>query len=228
MDSEEEKIIKSEIECFLHELELYCKKKSITVNKVDIDFFSFISKQIIFLKYLCLYEEEHCAKVLISDYYCLIVSILKNETRYIYFHERSIIENYMRLILRGKVEKNHIVNDLFEELKIMVPKLLSQKYGIVKSEYNNSCNHVHGGDYVKESLVFYFKDFINEKLVTNRNNLYDKLYTIAKFYNTILVEQRTDYIDAAFHRKKYLLNYLLGKDVVEHFFEIKEKIGAAK
>lgn len=91
-------------------------------QQIDKEFFSFLSKHIIFFRYLYNNNDQtYFYKVLISDLYCLILSIIQNNIRYIYLNERSIIENYMRAIMQEKMKDNQVTSAIFnkmnEELK---------------------------------------------------------------------------------------------------------------
>lgn len=109
--------IKKDIEEFMQTI----KKRSNLINyhQIDNDFFCFLSKHIIFFKYLYNNNNDnYFYKVIISDLYYLILSIIENNERYLYLNERSIIENYTRAIMQTEVETNYVTDNLFDKMFI--------------------------------------------------------------------------------------------------------------
>lgn len=79
------KEIKSNIKQFLDEIQRIAQNQQFEYTQKDHDFFSFIAKHIIFFKYLYKGAQGiYFYKVLISDLYYLILSIIKCEMRYMY------------------------------------------------------------------------------------------------------------------------------------------------
>lgn len=81
---------------------------------------------------------------MISDYFNLIISIIEGKSRYIYVNERSIIENYMRLILQKSIESDHITRNCFQELQEnRYGFTISNKdFSLIKSEYVTCCSYI--------------------------------------------------------------------------------------
>jgi len=213
--------VKRDIASFGDELERISTVGEYDFCQGDQNFFAFIAKQIIFLKNLYLFgEKKYAFQVLISDFYSYILSILKNEHRYIYLNERSIIENYMRLILNESVENSHITSDMFDLLKKTYPTcLLGKEYSLMKSEYRTACGYVHGGKNLENTLVFDFQECIGEKkILQNKKKYYDRIIFLIKTYNKILIKKYHDFISDVFHRRKTLLGYLLGNNLLEYLF----------
>lgn len=59
------------------------------------------------------------------------MTILTEQIRYMYLNERSIIENYVRLIVNKNVESDHVTENVFNELKNQ-----TYKYNFTDEEYS--------------------------------------------------------------------------------------------
>lgn len=140
-------LLKSDISSFIEYLSNYSHQENFSISQNDKDFFSFLCKRICFFKIINQMSQPiYSAKVLISDFYNLIITIIKNQKRYIYLNERSIIENYMRLILSTSLENDHITLNLFNKLQSNHTDIFTKDtFSLLKSEYRMSCSFVHGG-----------------------------------------------------------------------------------
>ena len=211
--------IKKAIDGFCIALESYSKKtENEKIFKNELGFFRFISKQIIFLKNIYDCEHDYKIKVIISDFYNYIVCIIKKEHRYMYVNERSIIENYTRWIVSTDVEKNHITTQVFEELKNKT-NLSDLDYSRIKSEYVTSCGYIHGSKLLNENLSYVFNECItNDLKIKNINKYFDNIKYIVKTYNRLIISTYPNLIDECFYRRKSVLKYLLGDDLLEFLF----------
>ena len=149
------KEIKSNIKQFLDEIQKFAEIKQFEVVQKDRDFFSFIAKHIVFFKYLYKgAQNTYYYKVLISDLYYLILSIIEREMRYMYVNERSIIENYMRAIMQISLQDNHITESIFQEMrsKNFQCDFTNAEYSLIKNEYVTSCEYIHGGNILSDNM----------------------------------------------------------------------------
>jgi len=218
-------LLKEDITKFLEHLSCYSQQNNFQITQNDKDFFAFLSKRISFLKTINQIDKpSYSIKVLISDMYNLIITIISNQKRYIYLNERSIIENYMRLVLNKSLENDHITVNLFDEIKNTYPDVFSPNtFSLLKSEYCMSCSYVHGGRDLDGSLISYFKECIHDnESLTDRQKYYDRIKKIIQSYETVLLYTQGSLIDVAFHRRKSVLGYLLGGKYVELLFQLKQ------
>lgn len=82
---------------------------------------------------------------------------------------------------------------------------------LIKSEYNVSCNYVHGGKKLEHSLISVLDEYINNKLeLKNSMALYNNMSRIITTFIRIIISNNTDTVNACFHRKKTILRYLIG------------------
>ena len=125
---------KVEIKKFIAEINAF-EGYSLNIKPDDESFFIVISKHILFFKYLYMCDTNvFYFRVLISDLYYYIESILKSDVRYMYLNERSIIENYTRLITNIAVKNDHITDNSFQILKKKSDelKLEESEFSLVK------------------------------------------------------------------------------------------------
>ena len=221
------KEIKSNIKQFLDEIQKFAEIKQFEVVQKDRDFFSFIAKHIVFFKYL--YKgarNTYYYKVLISDLYYLILSIIEREMRYMYVNERSIIENYMRAIMQISLQDNHITESIFQEMrsKNFQCDFTNAEYSLIKNEYVTSCEYIHGGNILSDNLAYVFDECVNNDFeIKDRSKYYIRVQNVFKIFDKLIVAENTLYISGCYHRKKSVLEYLIGKDLVELLFKILNK-----
>ncbi|WP_440114829.1 hypothetical protein [Paenibacillus sp. QZ-Y1] len=220
-------IRKEEINNLIDYIEKYAlESKNINIDTKTKNFYRFISKQIVFFKYILnSYPNSYFIKVIISDFLSLILNDIKQETRYYYLNQRSIIENYIRLILKDEQYTTHITKQSFIDLKEQNKSELSDKeYNKIINEYNIACSFIHGGDYLKEHLVNNFEDSLQNKTQISerqRTNQIGQFIGLINILNKLFLLQNTEEIDSSFHRSKVTLEYLMGKQYENKFYQIR-------
>lgn len=227
MTYSELKLIKSDINLFINRLSKISNEYNHYLTQSEKDFYIYISKHIIFFKHLYKGEENmYFFKVIISDMYYYILSILKNETRYIYLNERSIIENYTRAVVRKTVEEEHITDKIFLTMKEIDFKFdfTEEDYSLIKSEYTTSCGYIHGSSILEGDLSFVLEECLeNRKFIKDESKYYERIRRIFKIYDKMLISQYGDFVSSCFHRRKSIFEYLLGKDCLDLLFNVTEK-----
>lgn len=227
MTYSEIKKIKLDIKQFLDEIQKIALNQQFDYSQKDRDFFSFIAKHIIFFKYLYKGEQEkYFYKVLISDLYYLILSIIKCEVRYIYVNERSIIENYTRAIMDVSLEKSHITASILQEMqeKKFLCDFTKDEYSLIKNEYVISCGYIHGGDILNDNLAYVFDECVNNNFtIKERNKYYIRVQNVLKIFDKLIVADKASYISGCYHRKKTVMEYLVGKNQVDLLFDVLNK-----
>lgn len=214
--------IKTNIKEFNDKLESISISLNHKLTQEDRDFYSFISKHILLFKYLYNgMKEQYFFKVIISDLYYFILSIIKGETRYIYVNERSIIENYTRAIIRKTVEEDHVTEKLFVTMKNIdfLFEFTDDDYALIKDEYKTSCSYIHGGDILNDSLVSVLDECLKSNiLIKDISKYYNRIKKVFKLYDKMLISEYGEYISGCFHRKKTIFKYLLGNECLELLF----------
>mgnify|MGYP000898811656 CR=1 FL=1 len=209
--------VKDDIAIFIQELQLIATKYKLDIIQLDTDSHRLISKYIIFFKYLYLGNTNiKYYKNLISDLYYIILSVLKGEIRYFYLNMRSVIENCIRCISGIALENNHITSYVFDSVK---NKFSLGDYSFIKNEYAISCNYIHGGNLLDNSLASVLKTCLPKSLNKRvKSRCYENISKILNLFIKVIVEENIAYVDKCFYKKKYLLGYLIGKDKVDLIF----------
>jgi hypothetical protein len=205
-------ICKEEIKDLITNIE----EKFSPIDKQTLEYYRMIAKQILFLKHvLNTYPQTYFAKVLISDFFNFILNDLHESTRYLYLNERSIIENYVRLIVKKDEYITHINQQSFIDLRDQNKLILKEEeYGKIMNEYKISCSYIHGGYKLTDHLVDNFEDCVNGiSIISQRSkrNRINQTLGLFKILNKLFIINNKEVVDNSFHRNKYALKYLLGK-----------------
>lgn len=218
------KEIKDNINEFIIKLSDEFIKNGKDMKQSDQDFYIFLSKQIIFMKKLYLgMGKPYFFKVIISDLYNFILSIINNDLRYVYLNERSIIENYVRAVMKTSVDEDHVTQNVFNKLKEKqsIYGISDDEFSLILSEYRTSCGYIHGGIALDDTLSFVFDDCIfNKTEIKKINNYYERLRKIFQCFNKMLICEYGNIISGCFHRQKSTFEYLLGKKSLELLFSV--------
>lgn len=218
--------MKVSVSQFINLLSNYSTSNNLdAITQQEKNFFEFISKQILFVREVYNNYPHYRLKVLISDYYNYIVSIIRGENRYIYLNERSIIEGYTRWIVSTTVEEDHITPALIAQLKSnnYIHPLTDDEYSLIKSEYVTSCGFIHGSQLLNSSLSYVFQECIEKcSAIKNINCYFQRIMRIIKIFNRLVISNMTEQIDTTFWCKKSILEYLIGKDNVSILFILRK------
>lgn len=205
------KICKSEIKNLIEDIERVFPQ----LDNQSKEYYRVIAKQILFFKFIFnTYSETYAAKVIISDFFNFMLDDIKDSTRYLYLNERSIIENYIRLILKDESYNTHITNQSFIDLKRENESILSDaEYGKIKNEYKISCSYIHGGYNLSNHLVDNFEDCLNGISTISQRSKRSRInqtLDLFKILNKLFIHNNKEVIETSFHRNKEALKYLLG------------------
>lgn len=211
--------IKTEINSFIkHEFD--------KCNEEEKNNLRFVLKKIVFLKYLIRQSEgDFRFLALTSDIMYLISSIKKGETRYYYFNLRSIIEQALRIINNidstDTISNSSVIDKTKELIEV---NRVAINLDVIKDEYNTSCLYVHGNENAKMQLAEFFQNCFESN--NQIENLTQKLRVLVKLINSlinlILVSQNF-IVDAAYHRRKSILKFLLGEQSYLIFEQFKSE-----
>ena len=190
----------------------------------DQEFYRFIAKQIVFFKKILItYPKSYFVRVLISDLYSLIINDIKKEKRYYYLNQRSIIENYIRMIVKNEENNSHITRKSFLDLKEHNP-IKESEYGKLMNEYKIACSYIHGGEKMSEYLVTNFEESIKLSTTISQRQRKNQIYQftdLINILNGLFLSNNYEDVDSAFHRSKVVLKYLMGNNYLEKLNEYK-------
>ncbi|WP_088052527.1 hypothetical protein [Virgibacillus dakarensis] len=209
--------IKSEINSFI-EVEFNI------LDELERNNLRFVLKKLVFLKYLVRQSDgDFRYQALISDIMYLISSIKKGETRYYYFNLRSIIEQALRIINNINSTDTITNSDIMEKTKELIEaNKLVINLDIIKDEYKTSCLYVHGSENANMNLAEFYDSCINHN--NQLENIHQKLTVLIKLlkklFDLILIIQNP-IVDAAFHRRKSILKFLVGDQSYSNFRQFK-------
>lgn len=216
--------IKSNIQSFVEEIRKLSQEFSFDFQQYDGDFFSFIAKHIVFFKYLSDGDSSNFSyKILISDFYYIILAIIKGEIRYMYVNERSIIENYLRSIMNISIQDNHVTNQVFQEFrqKDFHCEFNEAKYSLIHGEYRTSCEYIHGSNILNDNLALVLDECANKIFtIVERKKYYIRIQSVLKSFDRLLISEKALFVSGCFHRKKSILSYLLGKNSLDLLFQV--------
>ncbi|BCC18520.1 TPA: hypothetical protein ACLE2C_003584 [Bacillus paranthracis] len=205
LTQKELKDIKSEINSFI-ELEFN------TLEELEKNNLRFVLKRVVFLKYLIRQSSDFRFEALTSDIIHLISSIKKGESRYYYFNLRSIIEQALRIV--NNIDSTNTIpnTSIMEKTKKLVDaSQVSINLDVIQDEYNTSCLYVHGNENADMNLAEFYQNCIEHN--NQIQHLPRKLKVLVKLLNElfdlILISQNA-IVDAAYHRRKSILKFLVG------------------
>lgn len=214
------KNIKQELEELLNSINIYNKEIHLgkELEQKDIEFYRFIGKQIIFYKkILVAYPKSFFIRVLISDYYSLIINDIKKENRYYYLNQRSIIENYLRTIDKNEENHSHVTRKTFINIKEN-NEISEEQYSKLMNEYKIACSYIHGGLIMSDYLVSNFQESIKLKTEISYRKKESQRYQfidLINILNTLFLDNNADAVASAFHRSRVLLEYLVNVKYID-------------
>lgn len=191
------------------------------------DFCIFLAKHIVFFKMISsvIHDRRYnrLYNLVISDLLSLSFEITRNEQRYIYLNERSLIESFMRIITKcdGRVKGISPVFLQLQEISKNLP--VKVEYDLIKSEYAMASNYIHGNVKDTDTLSLFLEDCIRKKGLPSKKikQYFQRLVRVIVSFDRMLINQQVDQINEAFYRKSKIMQYLIGKDQVDFYFSIR-------
>lgn len=218
-------MIKKNIKEFIEKLCVLAKDANGKLEESDKAFFTRIAKYIVFCKFL--EKSLHFGNMtqfldnIISDSYYLIISFIKKEKRYVFVNERSIIEHNIRMITFTTFGETYVTDSVFKKLYSSKYPIQEEEYSLIRNEYKISCDFVHGGKLLHDSLSFVLEECLREDtlLTKEKNAMYRRIINILKIFNNMMIAEYPEEINGCFHRRKSLLGYLIGDEAVDFLFQ---------
>jgi len=222
--------IKNEIKICIKELENISSKNNNILVEADKNFFSFILKKILLYKKLGKYWSNKkylfSFKVIVSDLFSLIFTVIEKKERYCFLNERSIIENFTRILVSVSIEEDYITKNVLEKLK---KKLTFKEISFINNEYDISCGYIHGSDILSETLISIFSDNLlvknNKSFSSNKRkcSFYLRIIKLLSIYEKLLINKYPNEIDGIFFKEKDIFEYLTNKNSLELLFSLINK-----
>ena len=147
---------------------------------------------------------------------------MKQNDRYLKLHERSIIENYLRLILKNADYIRNIDSNAFNEFKNTCNDygLDEDKVNTIHSAYKLSCSYIHGSKKLEEDLPKFFADVFTNVTSdkANKNSQNNRIIKYISYLDLAFITSNKEVVSNSFHRRKSMLDVLITKDKAEILF----------
>lgn len=211
--------VKDDISHFVNVLKSLSAEFNFDCEQRDLTFFLFIGKHIIFYKHLITQKKNPFLFSIVSDLLYMIYSFLKKEVRYIYLHERSIIESFVRFITSINQQDNHVTSSVLIQFKALT-QLSDSDYSLITSEYKTACKYIHGGMFDEYTLASALTDCFNDNDYPRKTRYahYVRIQKLLQIFDTILITIAPEFVSCSFHRKKSIMEYLIGKKYKDLLF----------
>lgn len=182
-----------------------------------------IVKHIIFFKNLG--EDSHYKRFMIYDLLMLMNSLTQNSKRNFYQIYRSLIENFIRFILKLEDTDSTGVRDLFKLLKERFDTCDETEEIItyINGEYGKCCDYVHSNVDAKLDIFQHYKEIVesDEMNEATLNSLINSLLTLVQKLTLFTLITSPLMIDSCFFRCKSDLRFLIGE---KNFNKFKENL----
>ncbi len=190
------------------------------------NYFINICKKVVLLKYLVRqHPSDYRYRAMLSDLCYLLNSIERGELRYYYLNVRSIIEQSMRIV--ADVEDTSTITniELMEKVKVVkenVSHVRVVNTDIIHDEYSKACLYVHGNSNANMELAeYYINTFREPKNIEGLETKLNQLVLLLKSILSLMIISNSELVDAAFHRRKSILRYLINDDaIVDHIISL--------
>lgn len=181
---------------------------------------SFIKYMLFFKRIQLLIEDRHYARCMIYDLLLSVYSLTQSSSKTFYYVYRSLIENYVRVLLDKSDNDATGVRNLFNELELQCTTFDSmQVKNYLEGEYGKCCNYVHSNINSNGNIYEYYQDILEKDVLTEtviKSNL-RMLLTFMKQATSLIIELKPNLIDMAFYRKRQELKFLLNDSLYSKF-----------
>ena len=183
-----------------------------------------IAKKMIFIKRVYAYRDDNIQyyyNCLITDILNLIHSFSKKSIRIYYTYLRSIIENFVRVLLKYENTNSTGVRKMFEELHDRF-RMSNEIINYLEGEYGKCCEVIHSNRNAELPMYEYYEDIIKtDEIDKNRmDSLLRQLVTFYKKCEKLIIINDCRQVEKAFANQKEVLSYLVGKENYQEFLKI--------
>ena len=181
-----------------------------------------IAKVMIFLKKTYSFPDanyEHYYNRLISDMICLIHSLGKNSLKGYYTTMRSLIENFVRVMLKYDDANATGIRNMFAELRNKMVVNSKEYMDYIEGEYGKCCDIVHSNKQANLPIYAYYEEIISRDEITEalKSDMLKNLITFYRKIKEFVIMNNSEMVNSAFQNKKELLSYLIGEKSYNEF-----------
>lgn len=208
-----------------YESEINSFEKQIHIPKEALNT-QFIKKILFINKFRMNFDQKnkHYKSCLIYDILTLIYHMQNGTERTYKNYYRSVIENYLRVMLKLKNNDSKGVNDLFRSFKkLSSNQNYKELYNFFELKYSDCCNYVHSNIQAGYNIHEYYKDIINYENTQNNNliNLVEDLDSLlTNMISGIVILYHTELANI-FYRRVDEIQFLAGEDIYSLFRNLK-------
>ncbi|EOS34109.1 hypothetical protein C808_05329 [Lachnospiraceae bacterium M18-1] len=158
-------------------------------------------------------DKAHYYNCLVTDMLSLMHSFSKFSVRIYYTEFRSVIENFVRVILKFENNNAMGVRNMFSKLKKEYNLSSKQFIDYLEGEYGKCCEIIHSNCNADLPIYQYYEEIMrSDELDLKR--ISSIIRQLANFYNSckkFIVFNDYEQMDKAFYNQKEVLKYLLGE-----------------
>ena len=183
------------------------------IGEVSVDDLNSIAKNMILIKKVY-FENKHYYNCLISDMFLLLHTLGKDSIRSYFTTRRSLIENFVRVILKYQDNNSTGILNMFKEFRNNFESQDKIFIDYLEGEYGKCCDVVHSNKKANLTMYAYYEELIKKDEIT-LNNKPKMLKEISEFYlkcKKFIIKCDTQSVSNAFYNHKELLYYLIGKE----------------
>ncbi|HAX53372.1 MAG TPA: hypothetical protein DCX82_15815 [Lachnospiraceae bacterium] len=182
-----------------------------------------VTKSILFLKQIQQCENTgHYGKCLINDSLFMISSLAGMRNREFYINYRSMIENYIRFVLKLDDSDETGVRNLFNKLKEDFAQYGSEiLIEYMDGEYGKCCDFVHSNVKSKATIYEYYSEIIDHRRPSKKeiHSMLTTMITFLKKAIRLLLLNNPSWVDESFYKERQKLKYLIGEDLYQLYLE---------
>lgn len=165
-------------------------------------------------------SQEHYYNCLVTDMLGIIHAFSKSSLRVYYTFYRSIIENFVRVILRYENTNATGVRNMFTELRNKYDITDKNFIDYIEGEYGKCCEVIHSNRNANLTMYEYYEEIIaaDELDFKKIKELFKQL---AGFYNLckrFIIINDYEQVNESFHNQKEVLYYLIGQKKLQRIF----------
>lgn len=179
-----------------------------------------IAKTILFFKKIFSdLDQNHYAKSLVHDFLCTVYALENASEREFFNNYRSILENFIRVILMLDDTDSTGVFRLFKAFeKKCHAKDMTSEFAFIKYEYDIACNYVHSNKNANMNICEYYTEIPNDKISEEDREMLAKRFSeLCYIFKKQCIAFYPSKVGQSFYRRNFDLKYLIGEDLFEVF-----------
>lgn len=202
----------------------FCEERHIQLDGAKVGFFRNLVRQAVFLSLIINNIKDEKSKntinLLISDLLDLIRYTILGYERPFSLIERSIIENYIRLIQKQYLDNNHITLAVIESFHSDYKFAITDtEYSLIRTVYADTSKSIHGA--INSDVLQYIDQHFSEKDSFSKTEKdFQRMNKVIKTLNYCFAIKFKYEMYNTFFRQVTVLEYLTSTEVKNKFLEL--------